>query len=145
MMGPRRDRAGRKISGLSGETRALLSRGAGYWTNGPAHVSDDLAQLMNLQSARKARQMLEQVKRDLDDDEPVTAINLTRVLFLTEIGISSTVLGPSDWHNTYGGGRDDDEAMHVEFSALMEAQDELAGYGVPRGIDPFHRGRRGAT
>lgn len=129
----------RKVSGLSVETRALLADGAEYWSDrGPADLDDELTTLMNLDQPDQAGEHLRQIAQALRRNQPISVIDLTRALLLTEIGWVSVVLGPDDWHNVYPAGEDFDASDAAHWTALRRAQDELQLAGIPAsGTDPF--------
>jgi hypothetical protein len=129
----------RLVSGLSADTLGLLAQGAEYWSgSGPASIGDELAMLMGFKDSRVAARHFGQLKSRLRAGESVSVLDLTRVLWLTEIGIVSVVVGPRDWDNVFGTIGDYDLSKAKEFAALMRAQDELTEAGVPAsGTDPF--------
>jgi hypothetical protein len=138
------------IRGLPADIRELLARGAGYWSSeGPGHLDEDLARLMQLHEVGSASRHLADVSRRLTADEAVSVLDLTRALWLAEIGLISVVVGPSDWDNVYSPTADLDTFMNGEIALLRRAQDELADIGVPAsGTDPFgkqHRSLRSLT
>ena len=127
------------ILGIGADTRALLASGAAYWSNeGPAALEDELVALIGLQDWEAAGRHFGGLKRRLDASEAVSVLDLTRLLFVTELGIASVVVGPMDWHNLFGAPADYDAFMIEEFTLLRAAQDELGALGVPAsGTDPF--------
>ena len=130
----------RLVQGLPEDIRALLSRGAEYWSfEGPGHLDEDIARLMQFQEVRAASRYLADLSRRLTADEPVSVLDLTRALWLTEIGLVSVVVGPSDWENVFSPISDLDVFMAGEIALLRRAQDELADAGVPRAV-PTHSG-----
>lgn len=129
----------RLVQGLPEDIRALLSRGAEYWSSeGPGHLDEDIARLMQFHEVRSASRYLADLSRRLTADEPVSVLDLTRALWLTEIGLVSVVVGPSDWENVFSPISDLDAFMASEIAMLRRAQDELAEVSVPAsGTDPF--------
>jgi hypothetical protein len=129
----------RLVSGLSAETTHLLAPGAEYWSDrGPATIDDELSMLMGFEDLRAAPRHFGQLKSRLHAGEEISVLDLTRVLWLTAIGIVSVVVGPRDWDNVFGTSGDYDMSMATAFAALQRAQDELGTAGVPAsGTDPF--------
>jgi hypothetical protein len=129
----------RSVQGLPDDIRLLLSRGAEYWSSqGPGHLDEDIARLMQFQEVRSASRYLADLSRRLTNDEPVSVLDLTRALWLAEVGLVSVVVGPSDWENVYSPISDLDAFMDSEIALLRRAQDDLAEIGVPAsGTDPF--------
>lgn len=117
----------------------LLARGAEYWSSlGPGHLDDDIARLMQFVEVSSAPRHLADLSRRLRDNEPVSVLDLTRALWLAEIGIISVVVGPSDWENVFSPFADLDAFMNGEVVLLRRTQDELSDMGVPAsGTDPF--------
>ena len=131
----------RSVQGLPEDIRSLLSRGAAYWSSeGPGHLDEDIARLMQFPEVRSAARHLADLGRRLAADELVSVLDLTRALWLSEIGIISVVVGPSDWENVYSPIADLDAFMNSEITLLGRTQEELAHIGVPAsGTDPFGR------
>ena len=116
----------RLVSGLTLDTRELLAKGAWYWSQeGPARVDPWFAAMMNFAADANPGRELSRVAQSLRADEPVTVLDLTRALLLTEIGSVSVVMGPSDWDNVFG-----DPGPDL-LQVLQDAQDELQRAGVP--------------
>ena len=131
-MNGRASKLRKKVEDLSAETRELLAMGAGYW-DGPAHADPRLSALMNFDKHKKPDLEFRRIASSLRANEPLSVLDLTRALLVTEIGWVSVVLGPSDWENVHGPDQDAETLM-----ALRAAQDELAERGVPAsGTDPF--------
>jgi hypothetical protein len=129
----------REVSGLSPETRTLLANGAEYWSDeGPAGPDHEVLLLMGLNDWRAARRRFGELSRRLHAGTAISVLDLTRILLLTEIGISSAVLGPTDWYNLFGRTTDPDADAIEDFKTLLRAQAELATARVPAsGTNPF--------